>query len=205
MEPLADHANTHFTIGDPLDPSVTMGPMASEAHLKRVMKHIETTKKSSARLIAGGGRPSGLDRGYFVEPTVFADVSNDDKLALEEVFGPVMAVMPFDDEADAVRLANETNFGLAAVVYSEDEDHTLRVARQLRSGTVGLNYYLLDIGAPFGGYKESGIGRELGGEIGCSPTSSTSRSTPRPSTSCRLEEKAPRPHPIAPRIDRVPR
>lgn len=166
VDALADYAKTHFTIGDPLDPSVTLGPMASENQLQRVLGFIEGAKKTKARLVAGGGQPAGLKRGYFVEPTVFADVDNNDQLARQEVFGPVMAVMPYDDEADAIRLANETNFGLAAVVYSEDEDHALRVARQIRSGTVGLNYYLLDVAAPFGGYKESGIGRELGGEIG---------------------------------------
>ncbi|MGY1812223.1 aldehyde dehydrogenase [Blastococcus sp. SYSU D00820] len=163
---LADHASSHFTIGDPLDPSVTLGPMASQRQLDRVLGYIEAAKASDARLVAGGGRPAGLDQGYFVEPTVFADVANSDKLAREEVFGPVIAVIPFGDEAEAIQLANDTNFGLAAVVYSADEDRALQVARQIRSGTVGLNYYLLDIGAPYGGYKESGLGRELGGEVG---------------------------------------
>jgi aldehyde dehydrogenase (NAD+) len=166
LEALAHHAISHFVIGDPLDPSVTLGPMASSRQLDRVLGYIEAAKNSDARLIAGGGRPAELGRGYFVEPTVFADVDNGDKLAREEVFGPVIAVTPFDDEAEGIRIANDTNFGLAAVVYSQDEDHALQVARQIRSGTVGLNYYLLDIGAPYGGYKESGLGRELGGAVG---------------------------------------
>lgn len=166
LDALADHATNHFTIGDPLDPSVTLGPMASSRQLDRVLGYIDAAKNSGARMIAGGGRPAGLDRGYFVEPTVFADVDNHDTLAREEVFGPVIAVIPFDGEAEAVRIANDTNFGLASVVYSTDEDHALNVARKIRSGTVGLNYYMLDIGAPYGGYKESGLGRELGGEIG---------------------------------------
>lgn len=167
VEALADHATSRFTIGDPLDPAVNLGPMASANQLKRVLGYIDAAKKTKARLVAGGGRPHGLGRrGFFVEPTVFADVDNADKLAREEVFGPVIAVIPFDDEAQAIDLANDTNFGLAGVVYSADEDHALRVARRIRSGTVGLNYYLLDIGAPYGGYKESGLGRELGGEIG---------------------------------------
>jgi aldehyde dehydrogenase (NAD+) len=166
LEALADYATSHFTIGDPLDPSVTLGPMASSNQLNRVLGYIEAARQSNARLIAGGGRPAGLDRGYFVEPTVFADVDNADKLAREEVFGPVIAVIPFDDETQAIQIANDTNFGLAAVVYSEDEDHALRVAREIRSGTVGLNYYQLDIAAPYGGYKDSGLGRELGGEVG---------------------------------------
>jgi aldehyde dehydrogenase (NAD+) len=166
LDALADYATSHFTIGDPLDPAVTLGPMASSGQLKRVLGYIEAAKKSKARLIAGGGRPKGLNGGFFVEPTVFADVDNGDQLAREEVFGPVIAVIPFDDEKQAIDIANDTNFGLAAVVYSDDEDHALRVARQIRSGTVGLNYYLLDIGAPYGGYKDSGLGRELGGEVG---------------------------------------
>lgn len=166
LDALADYAKTHFTIGDPLDPSVTLGPMASAAQLERVLGYIEGAKNSRARLIAGGGRPHGLQKGYFVEPTVFADVDNNDRLAREEVFGPVIAVMPFDDEDEAVRVANDTDYGLAAVVWSVDEERALRLARRIRSGTVGLNYYLLDIGAPYGGYKQSGLGRELGGPIG---------------------------------------
>jgi len=166
LDALADYAKTHFTIGDPLDPSVTLGPMASAAQLERVLGYIEGAKNSRARLIAGGGRPAGLEKGYFVEPTVFADVDNNDRLAREEVFGPVIAVMPFDDEDEAVRVANDTDYGLAAVVWSADEERALRLARRIRSGTVGLNYYLLDIGAPYGGYKQSGLGRELGGPIG---------------------------------------
>ncbi|MET0885618.1 MAG: aldehyde dehydrogenase [Mycetocola sp.] len=166
LDALADYAKTHFTIGDPLDPSVTLGPMASAAQLERVLGYIEGAKSSRARLIAGGGRPAGLEKGYFVEPTVFADVDNNDRLAREEVFGPVIAVMPFDDEDEAVRVANDTDYGLAAVVWSADEERALSLARRIRSGTVGLNYYLLDIGAPYGGYKQSGLGRELGGPIG---------------------------------------
>jgi aldehyde dehydrogenase (NAD+) len=166
LEALADYATTHFKIGDPLDPTVTLGPMASGTQLDRVLGYIQEAKNSSARLVAGGGRPRDLDRGYFVEPTVFADVDNHDRLAREEVFGPVIAVIPFDDEAEAIRIANDTDYGLAGVVYSADEDHALTVARQIRAGTVGLNYYLLDIAAPYGGYKDSGIGRELGGEVG---------------------------------------
>ena len=166
LDALADYAKTHFTIGDPLDPSVTLGPMASAAQLERVLGYIAGAKNSRARLIAGGGRPAGLEKGYFVEPTVFADVDNNDRLAREEVFGPVIAVMPFDDEDEAVRVANDTDYGLAAVVWSADEERALRLARRIRSGTVGLNYYLLDIGAPYGGYKQSGLGRELGGPIG---------------------------------------
>jgi aldehyde dehydrogenase (NAD+) len=152
------------TIGNPLDPSVTMGPMASEKHLQRVLGYIDIAKNSDARLVSGGGRPKSQDRGWFVEPTVFADVKNDDQLAREEVFGPVMAVIPFDDDEDAVRIANDSNYGLGGSVWSSDEQRGLDVARQVRTGTIGINYYNLDLGAPFGGMKDSGIGRELGPE-----------------------------------------
>lgn len=153
-----------YQLGDPLDPSVTMGPMATQGHLKRVLNYIEIAKNSDARLVTGGGRPDHLDRGWFVQPTVFADVDNADRLAREEVFGPVMALIPFDDDDDAVRIANDSNYGLAGSVWSADEDRALAVARRVRTGTIGLNYYTLDLGAPFGGYKDSGIGRELGPE-----------------------------------------
>jgi betaine-aldehyde dehydrogenase len=152
----------NMVIGNPLDPSTTCGPMASEAHLHRVMFYIETGKNSAARLVVGGKRPSGIDRGWFVEPTVFVDVDNHDRLAHEEVFGPVIAVIPFDDDEDAVRIANNSNYGLAGSVWSQDEDRALGIARRVRTGTIGINYYSLDFGAPFGGMKESGIGRELG-------------------------------------------
>lgn len=153
-----------YQLGDPLDPSVTMGPMATQGHLERVLNYIEIAKNSDARLVTGGGRPDHLDRGWFVQPTVFADVDNADRLAREEVFGPVMALIPFDDDDDAVRIANDSNYGLGGSVWSADEDRALAVARRVRTGTIGLNYYTLDLGAPFGGYKDSGIGRELGPE-----------------------------------------
>lgn len=149
-------------IGDPFDESVTMGPMASKHHLARVVDHIESAKQTSARLITGGERPAGLDRGWYVEPTIFADVDNHDRLAREEVFGPVMAVIPYEDEADAIRIANDSNYGLGGVVWSADERHAIEVARQIRTGAVGINYWALDMNAPFGGVKDSGVGRELG-------------------------------------------
>lgn len=153
-----------YKLGNPLDPSVTMGPMATSTHLERVLDHIAAAKNSNARLITGGGRPADLDRGWFVQPTVFADVDNSDRLAREEVFGPVMALIPFDDDDDAVRIANDSNYGLGGSVWSADEDRALAVARRVRTGTIGLNYYTLDLGAPFGGFKDSGLGRELGPE-----------------------------------------
>jgi betaine-aldehyde dehydrogenase len=151
-------------VGDPLDESVTCGPMATREHLQRVLGHIELARGSGARLVTGGGRPVGVDRGWFVEPTVFADVDNASPLAQEEVFGPVLAVIPYDGEEHAVALANDSRYGLAGSVWTSDPDHGLDVARRVRTGTIGVNTYNLDLGAPFGGMKASGIGREAGRE-----------------------------------------
>ncbi|WP_458782396.1 aldehyde dehydrogenase [Arthrobacter sp. D3-16] len=153
-----------YKLGNPLDPLVTMGPMATRGHLERVLGYIEMAKASNARLVTGGSRPADLDKGWFVQPTVFADVDNNDRLAREEVFGPVMALIPFDDDEDAVQMANGSNYGLGGSVWSADEDRALSIARRVRTGTIGLNYYTLDLGAPFGGFKDSGVGRELGPE-----------------------------------------
>ena len=163
VDALAGWTNAQ-TLGNPLDPSVTMGPMASEKHLARVLGFIDTARNSEARLVSGGGRPTNQDRGWFVEPTIFADVKNSDHLAREEVFGPVMAVIPFDDDAEAIRIANDSNYGLGGSVWTSDEQRGIDVSRQVRTGTIGVNYYNLDLGAPFGGMKDSGIGRELGPE-----------------------------------------
>ena len=116
-----------------------------------------------ATLAAGGvGKPDGLDKGYYVKPTVFADVNNDMKIAREEVFGPVVTIIPYEDDEDAIRIANDTPYGLASYVSSTDMDHARRVASRLRTGMVHINNAALDAGAPFGGYKQSGNGREWG-------------------------------------------
>ncbi|MGQ0626385.1 MAG: aldehyde dehydrogenase [Sporichthyaceae bacterium] len=153
-----------LTVGNPLDPATTCGPMASKAHLNRVLGFIDTARNSDARLVTGGGRPTGKDRGWFVEPTVFADVKNTDHLAREEVFGPVMAVIPYDGDDEAVAIANESNYGLGGSVWTADEARGLDIARRVRTGTIGVNYYTIDLGSPFGGMKDSGLGRELGPE-----------------------------------------
>jgi len=163
IDALAGWSNSQV-LGNPLDPSVTMGPMASEHHLDRVLGYIDIARNSDARLVCGGGRPKDQDRGWFVEPTVFADVKNSDRLAREEVFGPVMAVMPYDDDDEAVRIANESNYGLGGSVWTTNEQRGIGIARRVRTGTIGINYYSMDLGAPFGGMKDSGLGRELGPE-----------------------------------------
>jgi betaine-aldehyde dehydrogenase len=163
VDALAEHTRS-LTVGDPLDPSVAIGPMASEQHLNRVLGYIDVGRNSGARLVAGGGRPAGLDRGWFVEPTVFVDVKNSDQLAREEVFGPVVTVIPYDSDDEAVAIANDSEYGLGGSVWTSDEQRGIDIARRVRTGTVGVNYYELDLGSPFGGMKDSGLGRELGPE-----------------------------------------
>jgi acyl-CoA reductase-like NAD-dependent aldehyde dehydrogenase len=152
-----------LVIGDPLDPSTHIGPMASAAHRDRVEGYI-VKGKSEARLVAGGGRPRHLTRGWFVQPTVFGDVSNSAVIAREEIFGPVLSIIPYDGEDEAVKIANDSEYGLGGTVWSADVEHATQVARRIASGTVGINGYLPDLNAPFGGVKASGLGRELGPE-----------------------------------------
>jgi geranial dehydrogenase len=152
---------TSLVIGDALDPATHVGPMASAAHRDRVEGYIEIGKRE-ARLVAGGGRPAQTNRGWFVEPTIFADVDNGARLAQEEIFGPVLAVIPYEGEAEAVRIANDSPYGLGGSVWSADSDHATTVARKIASGTVGVNGYMPSLGAPFGGVKASGLGREIG-------------------------------------------
>ncbi len=163
VEAVAEFA-AGMSVGDPLDRSVNCGPMASEAQRERVLGYIDLGRNSDARLVAGGGRPAGLDRGWFVQPTVFADVDNAERIAQEEIFGPVVTITPYDSEDDAIRLANDSEYGLGGSVWTGDEERGLEVARRVRTGTIGVNYYQQDLGAPFGGMKASGIGRELGPE-----------------------------------------
>jgi aldehyde dehydrogenase (NAD+) len=142
-----------------------MGPLISKKQQSRVLGMIEDAKKEGARLILGGGRPAHLERGWFVEPTVFSDVTNDMTIAREEVFGPVLVIIPYEDDNDAVRIANDSIYGLSGAVYSADEDRATAVARRIRTGTVNINgASWLGGDAPFGGYKQSGVGREMGPE-----------------------------------------
>jgi aldehyde dehydrogenase (NAD+) len=153
-----------FRVGDPLDESTHIGPLVSEAHRDRVLGYVNAAQSSGARVVAGGGVPNGLNEGSFVEPTVFADVENDAAIAREEVFGPVISVTRYGSVDDAVRIANDSEYGLAGTVWSKDEDRAVDVARRVETGSVGINGYFLDLEAPFGGVKASGVGRELGPE-----------------------------------------
>lgn len=162
VDALAGFVNS-LTVGDALDPNTHIGPMASSAHRDRVESYIALGKQE-AKLAAGGGRPQDTNRGWFVEPTIFADVDNSSRIAQEEIFGPVLAVIPYDGEDDAVRIANDSEFGLGGSVWSADSAHATDVARKVQSGTVGVNGYMPSLGAPFGGIKASGIGREFGPE-----------------------------------------
>ena len=148
-----------WTVGDPQDPTTRLGPMIERPHLDKVLGYIATGRKEGARVVAGGGRTLEESGGYFVAPTILDDVSNTMTVAREEIFGPVISTIPVDGEAEAIALANQTSYGLAASVYTTDLDTAIRVARSLRAGTVGVNAYSEgDITTPFGGYKESGFG-----------------------------------------------
>ena len=153
-----------ITYGDPESDEI-MGPLVSAKQRERVLTHIERAKADGARLLLGGGRPTNLNQGFYVQPTVFSDVHPDSALAQEEVFGPVLAVIPFDDEADAIAIANNSLYGLSGMVWSDTDEHALTVARQIRTGTINVNGgNFLGPDAPFGGYKHSGMGREMGPE-----------------------------------------
>jgi (Z)-2-((N-methylformamido)methylene)-5-hydroxybutyrolactone dehydrogenase len=152
-------------LGDPLDPATDMGTVANEPQFRRILSFIDRARTQGARLVSGGGtaRGPGLECGFFVEPTIFTDVRNDMEIAQEEVFGPVLAVIPFDDEEAAVRIANGTRYGLAAGVWTESLSRALRMTRALQAGQVWVNTYrALAVQTPFGGFKESGFGREKG-------------------------------------------
>ncbi|BBX67185.1 aldehyde dehydrogenase [Mycolicibacterium psychrotolerans] len=150
--------------GLPTDPAAMIGPLISEKQRERVEGYIKKGVEEGARVVVGGERPEGLDSGWYVQPTVFADVDNSMTIAQEEIFGPVLAVIPYTDEDDAVRIANDSVYGLAGSVYTTDNEKALKIARRIRTGTYAVNMYAFDPGAPFGGYKNSGIGRENGTE-----------------------------------------
>jgi aldehyde dehydrogenase (NAD+) len=160
----AELIGTMVSYGNPFDPEVTSAPLINPRQLDRVLGLIARGQEEGARLICGGGRAEGdeLAQGNFVAPTLFADVSNDMSIAREEIFGPVLSVIPFDGEEEAVRLANDTDYGLAATVWTSDVRRAMRMTKAIKAGTVGVNGYQLEPNSPFGGFGQSGLGREGG-------------------------------------------
>ena len=153
-----------LTVGPASDPTTQIGPMATARQRERVESYVAKGRGEGARLTTGGGRPDGLERGWFVRPTVFADVDNSSVIAQEEIFGPVLSLIPYDDVDHAVRIANDSDFGLGGTVWTSDPERGAAVAHRVRTGTIGVNRYIPDPAAPFGGVKASGLGRELGPE-----------------------------------------
>jgi aldehyde dehydrogenase (NAD+) len=153
-----------LTVGDPRDRVTDIGPLISERQRARVESYIEAGQRAGARITVGGARPSHLPRGWYVEPTLFADATNDMSIAQEEIFGPVVVLIPYDGEEEAIRLANDSPYGLGGVVITPDERRGFAIAKEIRTGSIGVNQYTLDFYAPFGGYKASGLGRQNGPE-----------------------------------------
>jgi len=160
---IARHAALAYRVGDPRDTATQLGPLVNRAQFERVQALIGSGLDEGASLLAGGlERPAGLERGYFVRPTVFSDVTPGLRIAREEIFGPVLSIMAYDSEAEAIEIANDTDYGLAAYVQGRELARARALARALRAGSVHLNYPPADFQAPFGGYKRSGNGREWG-------------------------------------------
>jgi acyl-CoA reductase-like NAD-dependent aldehyde dehydrogenase len=164
VERLAAFAGA-LKIGDPTQRDTVVGPLISASQRQRVEDYIRLGGEEGAKLVAGGGRPADLERGYYVEPTLFAECRNDMRVAKEEIFGPVVVVVPVDDEEEAVAMANDSEYGLYDYVYSKDTARAFRIAKQLRAGHVGINTAQRNLEAPFGGFKMSGVGRD-GGDFG---------------------------------------
>jgi aldehyde dehydrogenase (NAD+) len=160
---LLEMAFQNMQVGDPMDPATLQGPQISAEQRERVLGYIAKGTEEGARLVTGGGIPENLERGYYVQPTLFADVDPGSTIAREEIFGPVLSVIPFEDDDEAVRIANDSIYGLTGNVWSASEERALGVANRIRAGSVSVNgAQWLDITRPFGGFKQSGIGRENG-------------------------------------------
>jgi betaine-aldehyde dehydrogenase len=151
-------------VGDPTELDTQVGPLVAERQRDRVEKYIVAGQEEGAEVVVGGGRPAGQETGWYVEPTLFAKVTNDMRIAQEEIFGPVISAIPFEDVDDAVRIANDSTYGLSGSVWTADADVGLDVAKRIRTGTFNINGFMLEPCAPFGGYKQSGVGREGGPE-----------------------------------------
>jgi len=160
---LAVDAAKAFTLGDPMLEATRLGPLSSQMQLDRVRGYIRKGVEEGAELLTGGAeKPEGMPGGYFVKPTVFGKVKNSMTIAQEEIFGPVLAIIPYKDEEEAVKIANDTPYGLAGAVWSKDDAHAQSIARRIRAGQVDVNGGAFNMNAPFGGFKQSGHGREAG-------------------------------------------
>ncbi|MFK4865022.1 aldehyde dehydrogenase [Streptomyces sp. CSMPJR101] len=153
-----------LVVGDPLDPATQVGPLVARRQQRRSLDYIRIGQEEGAKILTGGGRPQGLEKGWYVEPTLFGDVDNTMRIAREEIFGPVICLLPYGDEAEAVRIANDSEYGLSGSVWTADTAHGVDIARRVRTGTYSVNTFSLDMLGPFGGYKNSGLGREFGPE-----------------------------------------
>jgi len=163
VEALVERART-LKVGNPMEQDTEIGPLVAKRQQDRVLGYINKGQEEGAKVAIGGGVPADQPKGWFIEPTVFVNVDNKMTIAQEEIFGPVVVVIPFDDVDDAVRIANDSPYGLAGSVWTKDGAAGLDVARRVRTGTFGINGMGMDFGGPFGGFKSSGIGRELGPE-----------------------------------------
>jgi betaine-aldehyde dehydrogenase len=163
VEALVEHTRTQI-VGDPMDPATTIGPLVAARQRDRVEGYIATAQKEGAKIAVGGGRPSSQSSGWYVEPTIVINVEAKHTIAQEEVFGPVVSVLAYDSPEDAVRIANDSEYGLSGSVFTSDVSAGIDVARQVRTGTYTVNGFALEFAGPFGGYKSSGLGRELGPE-----------------------------------------
>jgi aldehyde dehydrogenase (NAD+) len=163
VEAIAAAVAATVVVGDPADAKTAMGPQSSETQWRKVQGLIEKGLQEGAKLVCGGpGRPDGLTRGYYTKPTVFSNVRNDMVIAREEIFGPVLCILPYDTEEEAIRIANDTPYGLSSYVFGGTVEHARKVASRIRAGMVHLNGTGLDVCGSFGGYKQSGLGREWG-------------------------------------------
>ena len=160
---IRDRYASEFKVDDPNKEGEHIGPVISDVQFNKIQGLIQKGIDEGAKLVAGGtGKPDGLDKGYFVKPTVFADVNNNMEVARTEIFGPVLSVIPFETEEEAIKIANDTSYGLTNYIQTQDSEKVQRVARKLRSGMVDVNGAGIAVDAPFGGFKHSGIGREAG-------------------------------------------
>ncbi|WP_432219372.1 aldehyde dehydrogenase family protein [Pseudomonas kribbensis] len=163
FEQVAKEGVAQFQSGDPRNADTDIGPMVSQKQWDRVQRYIRIGQEEGARLLAGGeGRPEGLHAGWFVKPTIFTDANNQMRIAREEIFGPVLTIIPYEDDADAIRIANDTDYGLSALVLGQNPERCVNIARQIDSGRVLINTLAHEPRAPFGGFKHSGLGREMG-------------------------------------------